>query len=111
MQIDPCPFRSIAFEKLDIQHMAGASPSAAVFKQADAGGMRMRIVSYAPGYVADHWCDIGHFGYVLWGCVAIDLKEKPTVHLSEGEAFIVSSYGDASHRLRAETGARLLLLD
>ncbi|MEM6832001.1 MAG: DHCW motif cupin fold protein [Pseudomonadota bacterium] len=111
MQIEPCPFTVIAFDKLKLQTTPGETAAAANFTQMDAGGMRMRIVNYEPGYLADHWCDIGHFGYVLSGQVTLELKDKPSHSLSAGEAFLVSSYGDASHRVYTKSGAKLLILD
>lgn len=111
MEIAPCPFTVIPFEKLKLQTMPGETVAVANFTQMDAGGVRMRIVEYEPGYLADHWCDIGHFGYVLSGNVTLELKDKPSQLLKEGEAFLVSSYGDAAHRVYTKWGARLLILD
>jgi len=111
MDIQPCSFRHIDFAALEHQSMSGETSAAAIFQQADAAGIRMRVVVYEPGFVADHWCDLGHFGYVLSGHVTIEFIGRPPSELKEGQAFLVSSYGDASHRVRTEEGARLLLLD
>ena len=110
MQIDPCPFTVVSFDALEPRFMPGETASAR-YTQSDAAGLRMRVVDYAPDYLADHWCDIGHFAYVLAGDVTIELKGKPSRYLTAGEAFLVSSYGDAPHRVRTEQGARLLILD
>ncbi|KQX23414.1 MULTISPECIES: DHCW motif cupin fold protein [unclassified Sphingomonas] len=110
MNIEACPFTVIAFETLEASHLPGDS-GGADYRQKDAGDIRMRIADYSAGYVADHWCDIGHFGYVLSGTVTIELKDKPSVELKAGEAFLVSSFGDAAHRVCTDGPARLLLLD
>lgn len=111
MQIDRCPFRVVSFDTLEKMHMAGETEAFAVYAQDNAGGIRMRVVDYAPGFLLDHWCDIGHFGYVLSGEVMIELRGKPSQHLKAGEAFLVSTDGDASHRVYTESGVRMLLLD
>ncbi|MBP7338920.1 DHCW motif cupin fold protein [Niveispirillum sp.] len=111
MQIDPCAFTPLRFETLPPQPMRGETDAGALYRQADAAGIRLRVIDYAPGFLADHWCDIGHFAYVLSGTVTIELKDGVAHHLMAGEAFLVSSHGDAAHRVRTEQGARLLILD
>ena len=31
------------------------------------GDVRLRMVEYSPGYLADHWCDRGHVLFVVDG--------------------------------------------
>src|ERR1041385_8886008 len=31
------------------------------------GALRVRLVEYQPGYVADHWCEKGHIIYCIEG--------------------------------------------
>lgn len=111
MQIDPCPFTPLRFAFLPPCSMPGETAAVAAFRQVDAAGIRMRVVDYDPGYLADHWCDIGHFAYVLSGTVSIELRDGTVHRLMAGEGFLVSSHGDAAHRVRTQEGARLLILD
>lgn len=111
MQIDPCPFIALSFDQFTKEVMPGETDAIALFSQANAGGVRMRVVDYEPGFLLDHWCDIGHFGYVLSGVLIVELAGKPTHCLSAGEGFLVSTLGDAAHRVSTEKGARVLLLD
>ena len=32
----------------------------AMWRTLEIGDIRVRIVEYSPGYLADHWCDRGH---------------------------------------------------
>ena len=110
MDYPTCKFTTISFPTLPEQEMAGETGSMQ-FRQADQAGVRMRIVDYGPGYLTDHWCDRGHFAYVLTGEVTIELQHKDSHVLKAGDAFLVSTGGDAPHRLRTAGGARLVLVD
>ncbi len=111
MQIDPCPFLALSFDQLNKEVMPGETDAIARFSQANGGGIRMRVVDYEPGFLLDHWCDVGHFGYVLSGELIVELAGKPTQRLSTGEGFLVSTLGDVAHRVSTDSGARVLLLD
>lgn len=111
MQINPSLFIKLAFDAEPVQYMLGDDCAPSAYKQLDAAGIRMRTVDYPPGFVMDHWCDVGHFGYVLSGEVTIEFNGKEPCHLKTGEGFIVSTDGDASHRVVTATGGRVLLLD
>src|SRR5258708_38201278 len=39
----------------------------AIWRTFTIGDLRVRQVEYTPGYLADHWCDLGHVLYVLEG--------------------------------------------
>ena len=39
----------------------------ALWRTLNIGDLRVRMVEYSPGYLADHWCDRGHVLYVLEG--------------------------------------------
>jgi len=41
------------------------------------GNIRVRIVEYSPGYLADHWCSRGHVLYVLEGELVTELQGRP----------------------------------
>ncbi|WP_126245485.1 DHCW motif cupin fold protein [Chitinophaga rhizosphaerae] len=73
-------------------------------------GLRVRIVSYSPGYLADHWCTKGHIVHCLQGSFDSELKDGTTHTLTQGMTYIVSD--DASiHRSRTESGVTLLIID
>ncbi|MBK6407950.1 MAG: DHCW motif cupin fold protein [Holophagales bacterium] len=41
--------------------------SVATWRTVQAGDVRVRVVTYSPGYLADHWCSRGHILFVLEG--------------------------------------------
>lgn len=73
-------------------------------------GLRIRIVEYMPGYLADHWCEKGHIVHCLAGEFLTKLKDGNDVTLSEGMSFVVSD-DLSSHLSISEDGARLLIID
>ena len=73
-------------------------------------GLRVRVVNYSPGYLADHWCQKGHVVYCLEGCVTTELETGERYVLEAGMSYIVSD-GLSSHRSITETGVRLLIID
>lgn len=74
-------------------------------------GLRVRIVDYAPGYMADHWCDRGHVIHVIAGDFIVELQDGREFHLSPGMSWLVSDHGDAAHRTRSTTGAQVFIVD
>src|SRR5438477_541796 len=75
------------------------------------GDLRVRVVDYSPGYVADHWCDRGHVLYTLEGELEVELRDGRMFALRPGMSFIVSDYGDAAHRVVTREGAKVFIVD
>jgi quercetin dioxygenase-like cupin family protein len=75
------------------------------------GDLRVRMVEYSPGYLADHWCDRGHVLYVLEGELDTELRNGRTFKLTAGMSYQVSDFGDAAHRSSTRTGAKLFIVD
>lgn len=73
-------------------------------------GLRIRIVEYLPGYLADHWCSKGHLVHCLEGEVVSELQNKDSSLLKKGMSYVVSDEL-SSHRSKTITGARLLIVD
>jgi hypothetical protein len=76
-----------------------------------AGDLRVRMVEYSPGYLADHWCDRGHVLLVLEGEIESELKDGRKICLTAGMSYQVSDFGDAAHRSSTATGAKLFIVD
>ena len=75
------------------------------------GDVRVRVVEYTPGYVADHWCDRGHILFVLEGEITSELRDGRKHRLTAGMSYLVSDFGDPAHRSTTTTGAKLLIVD
>jgi hypothetical protein len=83
----------------------------AIWRSLEVGDLRVRLVEYSPGYVADHWCDRGHVLFVIKGELVTELRDGRTFTLLAGQSYQVSDYGDAAHRSSTSTGATLFIVD
>ena len=68
--------------------------------------IRVRMVEYSAGYIADHWCEKGHILYCLSG----ELPDVRTFTLSSGMSYQVADHAEA-HRSQTESGALLFIVD
>ena len=75
------------------------------------GDMRVRLVEYSPGYMADHWCDRGHVLFVIEGELTTELRDGRQYQLTAGMSYHVSDLGDSPHRSTTATGAKLFIVD
>ena len=80
-------------------------------RMATFGDLRVRLVEYQPGYLADHWCDRGHVFYLVKGEIDVELQDGRTFPLKAGESFQVSDHGDAAHRVRTQGGGTAFIVD
>ncbi|HWQ86557.1 DHCW motif cupin fold protein [Brevundimonas sp.] len=83
----------------------------AFWRTFSADELRVRMVEYTPGYLADHWCDRGHVLVVLDGELETELRDGRTFRLTAGMSYQVSDFGDAAHRSSTRTGCRLFIVD
>jgi quercetin dioxygenase-like cupin family protein len=72
--------------------------------------LRVRIVEYSAGYLADHWCQKGHIVHCLEGEFKSELDNGEVFLLSKGMTYIVSD-NLSSHRSIADKGVKLLIID
>lgn len=82
----------------------------ALWRSRDFGGIRVRMVEYTPGYVADHWCRKGHVLLVLRGELTTTLDNGQVVVLTEGQSYQVAD-GSEAHKSSTESGALLFIVD
>ena len=73
-------------------------------------GLRIRIVEYSKGYLADHWCKKGHIVHCLEGDFTSEMENGEKIHLAEGMTYVVSD-DLSSHRSITDNGAKLLIID
>jgi quercetin dioxygenase-like cupin family protein len=73
-------------------------------------GLRIRMVEYSPGYLADHWCEKGHIVHCLEGEFTTELKTGERLRHYAGMSFVVSD-GLSAHRSTTEGGVKLLIID
>jgi hypothetical protein len=73
-------------------------------------GLRVRIVEYSKGYVADHWCQKGHIVHCLEGEFVSELQNGEKTILTKGMTYVVSD-DLSSHRSSTATGVKLMIID
>ena len=59
MQISDIPFGTTDWSKVDTTEHKGEH-GCAYWRTQQFGAVRVRMVEYSPGYLADHWCVKGH---------------------------------------------------
>ena len=82
----------------------------ATWRTVEQGNLRVRMVEYSPGYLADHWCERGHVVLVVSGELETELRDGRRVLTRAGQSYRVSE-GVAPHRSSTRTGARLFIVD
>ena len=103
------PFQPINWNSIEKVEYKGESGTA--FRQTiQFGGLRIRLVEYSNGYLADHWCEKGHIVHCLEGKFISELSTGEKIELSKGETYIVSDEM-SSHRSVSENGVKLLIVD
>jgi len=110
MKIPALPFTVTTWDKIAPTRHPGEQ-GFALWRTTQIGDIRIRLVEYSPGYLADHWCDRGHILYVLDGELHTELKDGRTFTLKAGSNYQVSDFGDAAHRSSTSTGAKLFIVD
>jgi quercetin dioxygenase-like cupin family protein len=88
---------------------SGASGSA-TWRTLEVGNVRVRMVEYSAGYVADHWCRRGHVLLVLDGELETELEDGRRFVIAAGMSYQVADDASA-HRSSSPRGARLFIID
>jgi len=103
------PFQTIDWSKVPKTTHKGET-GVAYWQTVQFQGLRIRIVEYSAGYIADHWCEKGHIVYCLEGEVVNELKDGTRSILTPGISYVVSD-DLSSHRSASEKGVKLLIID
>jgi hypothetical protein len=74
------------------------------------GGIRVRMVEYTAGYLADHWCEKGHILLCVSGELHTQLKDGRVEILHPGMSYQVGD-GMQPHRSYSPAGATLFIVD
>ena len=83
----------------------------ATWRTKEFGGIRVRMVDYSAGYLADHWCEKGHILLVLEGELETELADGRRSVLKPGQSYQVAD-GAEPHRSRTgPKGAKLFIVD
>ena len=109
MKMSGIPFGTTDWSQIEpVEHKG--EQGRAYWRTRHFGEIRVRMVEYTPGYLADHWCQKGHVLLVLEGELHTELADGRTVVLKPGQSYQVAD-GDLAHRSRTEGGAKLFIVD
>ena len=109
MKILDVPFQVVDWSTVPVTEHAGDT-GVARWRTLEVGNIRVRRVEYTPGYVADHWCELGHVLLVLEGELITELRDGRSVTLGPGTSYQVAD-GAMGHRSASPRGAQLFIVD
>jgi quercetin dioxygenase-like cupin family protein len=109
MKIAQIPFATTDWNTIEATRHEGESGHA-IWRTLLLGDLRVRMVEYTPGYVANHWCSKGHILLVLEGELETELADGRTFLLQPGMSYQVADEAEA-HRSSTITGAKLFIVD
>ena len=82
----------------------------ATWRTRQFGDIRVRMVEYTPGYLADHWCVKGHVLLCTEGELHTELADGRRFTLKPGMSYQVAD-GAEPHRSSTAVGAKLFIVD
>ena len=109
MKISDIPFGVTDWSTIAAVDYPGVTGQA-TWRTREFGNLRVRMVEYAPGYLADHWCSKGHIVLVLEGEFESELADGRKFRLTPGMSYQVADNAEA-HRSFTATGVKLFIVD
>lgn len=109
MKIGEIPFGTTAWSEVEMTEHKGINGSA-YWKTKNFGDIRVRMVEYSAGYLADHWCNKGHILLCLEGELHTELKDGRQFDLLPGMSYQVADNAEP-HRSSTASGAKLFIVD
>lgn len=109
MHMSDIPFTTVDWSTVEPTVHRGES-GVAHWRTRDFGTIRVRMVEYSAGYVADHWCVKGHVLLCLEGELHTELADGRSFTLRPGMSYQVADNAEP-HRSRTAAGAKLFIVD
>jgi len=109
MQMTAIPFGVTDWASISRTEHPGDT-GAAYWQTQTFNDIRVRMVEYTPGYLADHWCSKGHILMCLEGELVTELEDGRTITLKPGMSYQVADNAEA-HRSSTAIGAKLFIVD
>ncbi|OLS61486.1 DHCW motif cupin fold protein [Pseudomonas putida] len=109
MELTAIPFATTDWSTIDAVAYPGETGTA-YWRTCQFGEIRVRLVEYSPGYMADHWCRKGHILLCLEGQLDTELEDGRTFTLHPGMSYQVGDNAEA-HRSSTPVGAKLFIVD
>ncbi len=109
MEMQGIPFGTTDWASIPRTEHPGETGKA-FWKTCNFGSIRVRMVEYTPGYMADHWCVKGHILLCTEGELDTELADGRTFTLKPGMSYQVADNAEP-HRSRTKAGAKLFIVD
>lgn len=109
MQLSNIPFGTTDWSAIAPTEHSGERGKA-IWRTRKFGDIRVRMVEYTPGYLADHWCVKGHILLCLEGELHTELADGRQFVLTPGTSYQVADDAEP-HRSFTDVGARLFIVD
>jgi hypothetical protein len=109
MNLNNIPFGITNWTEIKTEQHAGEHGHA-LWRTQQFDNIRVRIVEYSAGYLADHWCLKGHILFCLEGELHTELEDGRSFTLTSGMSYQVADHAEA-HRSSTATGAKLFIVD
>ncbi|MBC3919870.1 DHCW motif cupin fold protein [Undibacterium sp. CY18W] len=109
MNITDIPFGTTDWNSIPATTHPGVTGTA-YWRTCHFGTVRVRMVEYTPGYLADHWCSKGHILLCLEGELQTELDDGRIMNLRAGMSYQVADNAEA-HRSSTTAGAKLFIVD
>jgi quercetin dioxygenase-like cupin family protein len=109
MQMNDIPFATTDWSDVERTEHKGETGTA-WWRTRHFGSIRVRMVEYTPGYLADHWCSKGHILFCLEGELCTELEDGRKYILKPGMSYQVADNAEA-HRSSTAVGAKLFVVD
>lgn len=109
MKMEGIPFGTTDWSAVPCSVHPGQTGTA-YWRTCDFAGIRVRMVEYTPGYLADHWCSKGHVLLCLEGELETELEDGRRFTLKPGMSYQVAD-GAEAHRSQTTVGAKLFIVD
>lgn len=109
MKIADIPFGVTDWSRVEKTEHAGETGTA-WWRTLRFGEVRVRMVDYSAGYLADHWCSKGHFLLCVSGELVTELKDGRSFTLKPGMSYQVAD-GAEPHRSATRDGATIFIVD
>jgi hypothetical protein len=109
MQMTDIPFGTTDWSEIEPTEHKGET-GVALWRTCEFGGIRVRMVEYTPGYLADHWCVKGHILLCLEGELHTELADGRKIVLTPNMSYQVADNAEP-HRSFTQIGAKLFIVD
>ncbi|HIO93270.1 MAG TPA: hypothetical protein EYG68_10585 [Leucothrix mucor] len=109
MKLSNIPFGTTDWSTIEPTKHQGEQ-GVALWRTQQFDDIRVRMVEYSAGYLADHWCEKGHILFCLEGELHTELEDGRKFVLKAGMSYQVADNAEP-HRSSTTTGATLFVVD